>query len=76
MRYEEAIEKLNTASAEELSEKLEKLENRANLSEEAVNSILSETVGMAENRLIITKKRFLRKLRFSAKNISVSAMIR
>ena len=46
MRYEEAIEKLNTASAEELSEKLEKLENRANLSEEAVNSILSETVGM------------------------------
>ena len=46
MRYEETIEKLNTASAEELSEKLEKLENRANLSEEAVNSILSETVGM------------------------------
>ena len=46
MRYEEAIEKLNKTDAEELSEKLEKLENRANLSEEAVNSILSETVGM------------------------------
>ncbi len=46
MRYEEAIEKLNTANAEELSAKLEKLESRAGLSEEEVNNLLSETVGM------------------------------
>lgn len=46
MRYEEAIEKLNNTVAEELSEKLEKLENRAELSEEEVSGLLSETVGM------------------------------
>ena len=34
MRYEEAIEKLNNTAAEELSEKLLKLENREGLSEE------------------------------------------
>ncbi len=45
MKYEEAIEKLNGFNSEELSEKLEKLENRENLSEEDVNKLLEETVG-------------------------------
>ena len=34
MRYEESIEKLNSASAEELSEKIEKLKNRGDMPEE------------------------------------------
>ena len=46
MRYEEAIEKLNTTDPEELSEKIEKLKNRENLLEEEINSLLCETVGM------------------------------
>ncbi|MBR3961955.1 MAG: hypothetical protein IKK14_00350 [Oscillospiraceae bacterium] len=46
MRYEEAIEKLNTANPEELSEKIEKLKNRENFPEEEINSLLCETVGM------------------------------
>ncbi len=46
MRYEEAIEKLNKTAGEELSEKLLKHENRAELSEEEVNDLLSETVGI------------------------------
>ncbi len=46
MRYEDAIEKLNTANSEELSEKIEKFKKRENLSEEEMNLLLSETVGM------------------------------
>ena len=46
MRYEEAIEKLNSASAEELSKKIEKLKNRENLPEEEIENLLNETVGM------------------------------
>ena len=46
MRYEEAIEKLNSASAEELSEKIEKLKNREKLLKEEIEVLLDETVGM------------------------------
>ena len=46
MRYEEAIEKLNNFSSEELSARLEKLENRTELSENEASELLSETVGM------------------------------
>ena len=46
MRYEEAIEKLNKTAAEELSEKLLKLENREGISEEELENLLSETVGI------------------------------
>ena len=46
MRYEEAIEKLNNFSSEELSARLEKLENRTELSENEAYELLSETVGM------------------------------
>ena len=46
MRYEEAIEKLNFAEKEELSEKLKRLENRGELSAEEIKNLLSETVGM------------------------------
>ncbi len=46
MRYEEAIEKLNFADREELSEKLKKLENRNELSKEEITALLSETVGI------------------------------
>lgn len=45
MRYDEAIEKLNSASAEELLAKIEKLENRGGLSSEEVKNLLEETVG-------------------------------
>lgn len=46
MRYEEAIEKLNSASSEELSEKIEKLKNRGDMPEETEAFLLDETVGM------------------------------
>jgi len=46
MRYEEAIEKLNSADREELSAKLKKLENRSELSKEDINSLFAETVEM------------------------------
>ncbi|MBQ6877919.1 MAG: hypothetical protein IJO22_05910 [Oscillospiraceae bacterium] len=46
MRYEEAIEKLNSASPEELSEKIEKLKSRENLLKEENEVLLDETVGM------------------------------
>ena len=46
MRYEEAIEKLNSASSEELSEKIEKLKNRGDMPEETEVFLLDETVGM------------------------------
>ena len=46
MRYEEAIEKLNFAEKEDLSEKLKRLENRGELSAEEIKNLLSETVGM------------------------------
>ena len=46
MRYEEAIEKLNSAEKEELSEKLKRLENRGDLSAEEIKNLLSETVGV------------------------------
>ena len=46
MRYEEAIEKLNNFSSEELSARLEKLENRTELSENEAYELLSETAGM------------------------------
>ena len=46
MRYEEAIEKLNKTAAEELSEKLLKLENREDVSKEELENLLSETVGI------------------------------
>ena len=42
MRYEEAIEKLNFAEKEELSEKLKRLENRGELSAEEIKNLLSE----------------------------------
>lgn len=45
MRYEEAIEKLNSMNKEELSEKLSRLENREELSSEKVKNLLEETVG-------------------------------
>lgn len=45
MRYEEAIEKLNSESKDALSEKLNKLENRDGLSDEEIKSLLDETVG-------------------------------
>ena len=46
MRYEEAIEKLNHTDKEELSAKLEKLKNRAELSEKEAEDLINETVGM------------------------------
>ena len=46
MRYEEAIEKLNSASAEELSKKIEELKNRGDMPEETEKILLDETVGM------------------------------
>ncbi len=46
MRYEEAIEKLNKTAAEELSEKLSKLENREELLKEELENLISETVGI------------------------------
>ena len=46
MRYEEAIEKLNKTAAEELSEKLLKLENREDIFEKELENPLSETVGI------------------------------
>ncbi len=46
MKYEEAIVKLNETDREELIEKLESLKNRENLSENEVNSLFEETVGM------------------------------
>ena len=46
MRYEEAIEKLNTFDSKELSGKIEELKNRGNLGEEEINKLLDETVGM------------------------------
>ena len=45
MRYEEAIEKLNSMNKDELLKKLEILENRAELSSEEVKNLLDETVG-------------------------------
>ena len=45
MRYEEAIEKLNSMNKEELSEKLSRLGNREELSSEKVKNLLEETVG-------------------------------
>ena len=44
MRYEEAIEKLNKTAAEELSEKLLKLENREGVSEEELENLLYKSV--------------------------------
>lgn len=46
MKYEESIKILNEFDKEELSEKLTKLEKRENLSEDEVNSLLEETVGV------------------------------
>ncbi len=46
MKYEEAIEKLGKADREELIKKLNSLKNRENLTEEEVNTLLDETVGM------------------------------
>lgn len=46
MKYEEAIAKLNETNKEELSAKLQSLENRENLSEDEINVLLAETVGM------------------------------
>ena len=46
MRYEEAIEELNSASSEELSEKIEKLKNRGDMPEETEKNLLDKTVGM------------------------------
>ena len=46
MKYEEAIKKLNETNGEELLKKLESLKNREELSEEEINTLLFETVGM------------------------------
>lgn len=46
MKYENVIEELNNTENAMLCEKLEKLKNRKNLSEEEVNDLFSETVGI------------------------------
>lgn len=46
MNYEKALEKLNSENTGKLAEKLQKLEKRENLSEDEINSLLLETVGM------------------------------
>lgn len=46
MKYENAIEKLNTLKREELSQKIDMIKNRNSLSEKEINELLDETVGI------------------------------